>query len=439
VTKLIKKYKKILLITSSSFNSYTGTGITLSNLFEGWPLDSIAIINSDKFKTSANICRLEYKLGDAEQSYIFRIFKRKADNRNFSCKGDLGSGKKTAGIRPYKYLSLLHIKRIVDAVVGDYSILIKQRTSKQLLQWVDDFKPDLLYLHFSSIGSLRFCKAISEYCQIPYAVHFMDDYYHFKYTRGILSPFLKRIWKKEVKEFVKNASLRLGISEKMSLEYSNVFNVGFYHFFNIVDAVKWDKIKTPENNSNSFNILYAGTINDKNIKSLHIIAEIIEGLKIPQKNVSYSIYTFQPRADSYSPQFDKYLKTNIYEVPEGDAIIQLLKNSDLLLLSIDFTPQSISRMRLSMFTKIPAYMISGTPILFWGPKEIASTEYAKNGDWAVVVDENNSDKLKKAIVELIVNESLRKTIVNKARMLVEEKHSAHVVKKKFHGLLNTME
>ena len=83
-------------------------------------------------------------------------------------------------------------------------------------------------------------------------------------------------------------------------------------------------------------------------------------------------------------------------------------------------------------------MMSGTPILFWGPEEIASTEYAREAGWAIVVDENNPKLLKEAIEELIQNSDLRQSIVNKAQTLARERHSTEVVKKRFHSLLYTI-
>ena len=53
------------------------------------------------------------------------------------------------------------------------------------------------------------------------------------------------------------------------------------------------------------------------------------------------------------------------EKPDNDqGMAELFGSADLLFLPVDFTPESINRMRYSIFAKIPAYMASGTPILF---------------------------------------------------------------------------
>ena len=97
-------HRRILLITSNTFNSYTGTGITLSNLFGGWPIDRIAIVHNDKYETNNNICRLEYKVSESEKNYVFpiSILKRKKSNKKVQNK--LDTAKSSSPVKSSKYL-----------------------------------------------------------------------------------------------------------------------------------------------------------------------------------------------------------------------------------------------------------------------------------------------------------------------------------------------
>jgi glycosyltransferase involved in cell wall biosynthesis len=432
VNYMISKMPKILLITSSSFNSYTGTGITLSNLFQGWPLEKIAIIHQDKFQTNTKVCQHEYKLGEKEENIFFPfsiIVKPKLNNGSRS--GLPIKSKKESK----KYIRHRYIKKLLRSNIGDYDLFKKRVLSDDLKHWIDDFNPDILYLHISSLGFLRFAKRIIKYCKVPYVVHFMDDFYHFNYAKGLLGPFLRNIWKKEMHNMILNSDLRIGISEKMAMEYSDIFSAKFYSFFNVIDIDKWDAIKSNCSKSDVFNIIYAGTINNKNNTSLNNFASIVEGLKIPNLKIKFFIYSFQPRIGYYQNNFKKYKNTIVDEVPEGDKIIPLLKNSDLLFLPVDFMAESISRMRYSMFTKIPAYMISGVPILFWGPDGIASTEYAKKSEWAYVVSQNDPLILKQALLKLINDKYLRKELCENAKRLALNNHSSEIVRPRFHELI----
>jgi len=49
------RYPKVLLITASTFNPYTDTGLLLTNLFKGWPIEKIAIAYSDNFYRDSTV------------------------------------------------------------------------------------------------------------------------------------------------------------------------------------------------------------------------------------------------------------------------------------------------------------------------------------------------------------------------------------------------
>jgi len=57
-----------VLIFGQPFNSYSGGGITLTNLFKGWPKDRIAVtyIGHGLFNATADVCDNYYQLGIEE-------------------------------------------------------------------------------------------------------------------------------------------------------------------------------------------------------------------------------------------------------------------------------------------------------------------------------------------------------------------------------------
>ena len=78
VTEINKEYPKTLIITSSNFNSYTGTGILLKNLFCGWPKDRLAMAYYDNYDSDSNdksICTNYYGLGNKEKKFIWPVSK----------------------------------------------------------------------------------------------------------------------------------------------------------------------------------------------------------------------------------------------------------------------------------------------------------------------------------------------------------------------------
>jgi len=120
------------------------------------------------------------------------------------------------------------------------------------------------------------------------------------------------------------------------------------------------------------------------------------------------------------------------EVPDNDqGMAELLGSADLLFLPVDFTPKSINRMRYSIFAKIPVYMASGTPILCFGPPGIASIEYAIKEKWCYLVNKNDKDTLKKALIVLIEDSNLRNTISKTAYRVVRKDFEASKIRELF--------
>lgn len=69
----VDKYPKVLILVQP-FNRVSGGGITLTNLFQGWPKDKIAVacrgyvINRE---TQTDICDNYYQLGEKELKWKF--------------------------------------------------------------------------------------------------------------------------------------------------------------------------------------------------------------------------------------------------------------------------------------------------------------------------------------------------------------------------------
>jgi len=148
-------------------------------------------------------------------------------------------------------------------------------------------------------------------------------------------------------------------------------------------------------------------------------------------HIKFSIYTFPERVEIFHKYFLNMANVALVCVPGGDDIIPVLKGADLLFLPIDFTKTSIERMRYSMFTKIPAYMISGTPILMYGPRNIASIEYAIKDRWAYVVSSHSEEKLSDGLMTMISNSDLRRSVAERAMALAIEHHDAKKIRQAF--------
>jgi hypothetical protein len=64
-------YPRILVVTGNNFNLVTGGGITLTNLFRGWPADRLANLHDDATPVDRTVCRNFYRLTEQEIRWVW--------------------------------------------------------------------------------------------------------------------------------------------------------------------------------------------------------------------------------------------------------------------------------------------------------------------------------------------------------------------------------
>jgi len=425
---MVLNYPKVLIVASSNFNSYTGTGILLKNLFRNWPKENLALIHYDSYSEKFNdnsICSYCYGLGTDEKRFIWPLsilgkkhHKKQTEAKTFTVTGNR---------RLYNFLI---------NILGGEEIIKKYIVSPTIIQWIEHFSPKIMYCHISSLNHVNFVKKLHSMFNISVAIHIMDDWFNVLYKKGLFSPILRYLFFKQFKQLLSITSLRMGIGQKMCDHYQQKFNYSFIPFSNPIEINKWSRYISKKTNNNPFQIVYAGTINSKNFSGLRIFTEIIEELNSQWKRIYFKIYTFQPRLEYYRSLYEKPPFVIMDEAPDNDDdMASILGEADLLFIPADFTKRSIERMRYSIFAKISAYMASGTPILFFGPPEIASVEYAMKENWAYVINKNDRSILRKGLIELMSNSNLLDMLTKNAKKIVKRDFEASNITESFRNTL----
>lgn len=68
---MTQDYPRILVVTGNNFNLVTGGGITLTNLFRGWPADRLANLHDDATPVDRTVCRNFYRLTEEEIRWVW--------------------------------------------------------------------------------------------------------------------------------------------------------------------------------------------------------------------------------------------------------------------------------------------------------------------------------------------------------------------------------
>jgi glycosyltransferase involved in cell wall biosynthesis len=418
------EFPRILVVTSNNFNLVTGGGITLTNLFRGWPSDRIANLHEDSQPTDTSVCQRFYRL-TGQEIHVMWPFSMAVSNRNG-----------TAALTPDNGLKTSKALMLSRSIFGD-GVPRKFVASPALKLWLDEFQPQLIYSFTGSMAQIRITAALTERYKARLAVHIMDDWPGMIYRRGLFGSVLRHQVLSEFKTLLGQASVRLAICQDMCDDYVKTFGREFKPFHNAVDLCVWrGRSRNSWTGGRPFVVRYAGSILEESQRDA--LAEMCFAVAaLRNSGNDLEMWVHSPANQREYLEELRFDGLYLEDTPDPMKIVELLGTADLLVLPFNFDSRSTGYMRLSMPTKIPAYMASGTPVLVYGPANIAPVRYALRDGWAYVVSERGVDAIQAALQKLIGSASLREGLGRRAQEIAAERHDAARVRTEFQMLLTT--
>ena len=372
-------FKKILVVTDANLNDGTGSGITLSNLFGGWCLDKIAVYSVKNDKVNKGILTGS-ECFDASGAYARNIpsGKKKSKNLTTFIRDWLANSK----IRPY-------LTPFVPVII-----------SNAAQQGIKSFAPATIFAPVSDIFSIRRVLHIQKKTKANLSIIFFDDLID-RYDGLIFSYFFKWIHFKFLKQIVEVANIHYVCSEAMRVEYEKIFKVSFGVISNPVDLEKIVPFRPKTISISPLKIVYAGTVNSKNVKNLKLMADAVERISVRGFEAEFNLFTTQEKISYANTQLHGFLEyTSVGLVPIDDSeVFSILAQASILYIPLDFSRESVKSIRLSYLTKQSLYMSLGIPLLVHGPKSIHVVGHALLHKYATVV----TDPSPKAIEDTLIN------------------------------------
>lgn len=430
-----------VLILGETFRLNGGGGITLINLFKDWPSDKLAVVTERLFETSTDTnCLKFYQLGDLEQKLPFPLSLLRKNINSGEVDIKLNRISHSDNGKNISQFPKSYIRRIFNDLLiffGVYHFIYKTVLSNQLLDWISEYSPDIIYAQPFRYSDMEFINELQKKTSIPLAIHIMDDSISFLNKPNLLYFYWRQKTKSVFQQLIDRSVVSLSISQFMSDEYYKRYKKIFIPIRNPVELSQWlPYIKNDWEVSDTINIIYTGRLAIPNINSLYRFCEVVDSLNKLGRNIKFDIYSID---DNRS--FRKKIKhfRGIYvnsPIPYGD-IPKLIPKYDILLLPIDFNKTGIKYAKYSISTKTSEYMISGVPILLIAPKEVALTSYAIENNCMLSVSEDKIEKITNALVRLINDKSLRESLAKKAFDVVKKDSDANYVRQKFKFLLSS--
>ncbi|SEJ68886.1 hypothetical protein SAMN05192553_108119 [Cyclobacterium xiamenense] len=433
------KHPKVLILIQP-FNNNTGGGITLTNLFYGWPKDKLAVASLPALvSTHINtaICDTYYQLGEKETiwKFPFNKIKRRYPSGLLDFKN-----RQVKEIVPKK--SRLRSRISIDYVepalkwLGVMELLYELKMSDEFTRWLDDFNPDIIYAQAHGRNRVRFCSRVKEYSKKPMVFHMMDDWPSYARDESVFGKSWEKVVDKEFRHLLKISDLHLGISELMDDEYRRRYGMDFKPFHNPIDIDFWKtgQKTTWELQAENPTILYAGRVGLGIEESLENMAEAVTRINSKSgSSIEFVIQVATKRA-----WMEKYSCVKHREPVPYEKLPLKFGEADILYLPYDFSQSAVKFIKYSMPTKASEYMVSGTPILIFAPEETALVDYAKKYQWAKVVTENKIDVLVEAVEGLLANSGEREAFGKAAIAIAKERHEGKKVRDDFRQALNSV-
>jgi len=424
------------LVVGGHISEFSGTGIYLRMLFTEWPKDRLACVSGSSLPPDWTRCSHYYQTGD--QEFKLQLPLNWIVPTRWS--GPLENPIHRQGANAQLSLRSNFVRRVaryfwqnVIRPSGGES-LYYVTPSVQLLAWIKEVNPGVIYGHCSDLSSVRFLRRIHQALGLPLVLHLMDDWAGTLYQTMGLTRCLRSRYQVEFAELVQSATIVLGICPEMAEAYEQRYQRPVLSLPNPVEMKPYQKFtRTKWTSGKPFRLRYGGRIGWAIRNSLVDISKVVMEMRHMGVDVVFDITTFNPEQVP-----DACRNLSGVTVSSPCSLVDLPRvqsETDVLVVCYDFDPKSIRLARYSMPGKMAECMASGTPVLVYGPAGLPVVEYARRFKWGHVVDTQNQEVLSTAIRKLVKSESLREQLGRTAIRLVAERHDASQVAQRFRELV----
>lgn len=434
------EYPRVLIV-GVTFDTVTGGGITLGNLFRGWPRDRLFVASVHPCVMIPPPCGRQYIIGRDEIQWISPLGRAVPGTRQLSVADwvapPLPSASATepaaVGVGARR-LAERAARAGIDCLGGPDAVKSFQ-CSSGLTAWVRDAHPDLMYTQLASLSVMRLVAELARSLSLPTVVHIMDDWPSVIYRKGLLSPRLRKTTGRLFRGLVGGAAATLAISQPMADEYRRRYGRDWDVFHNPVDVARWSGRRRRDRSwEGVFKVVYAGRVGLGVESSIRDVCESVQTLG--RRGLPIRLDVFTPdqagAADLHLGSFDG---VRVWGAVEDGRMPATLAAADLLVLPYDFHGRAARFACLSYPTKAPAYMATGVPTLVYAPRGHALAVDARETGWAYVVDKPDVGGLCTAIELLTEDLALRERLAETATTLCAARHDATAVRARFRSVL----
>ena len=425
---------RTLVVAHNPFNRERNNSITMSNLFSGWRPDSLAQV----FMPFLTPIAPDFEIAGAYwaltpgRALVARMGRPRSGVVRH--RGTAAGIPGTSDSLPRRLLGR------AARIEGVFSLAASTREAMYavaplpdalLEEWVTAFSPDVIYSTLGSLHCARLARALGARCGVPVIPHFTDDWMATLYRSGVGHSLLRRALDREMSALFAQAPVSLTISDMMSDEYTARYGGRFETFGNSVDSGRYSPRERPRD-ARPLVLSYIGGLHLGRWRSLRDIAAALTTAGI---DVRLRVYTFPSDTAMYGRELSASPAIELMGWIPNAMVPDAIASADVMVHVERFDATVAEYTRFSISTKIAEYLMSGRPVLAYGPAELASIQYLARTGAAVIATQPDRALLAECVARLLNEPDERHRLGKAARALALEHHDIHRQRVRFATLM----
>ena len=416
---------RLLIISADPISQTYNNGKTLESMISSWSGEHVAQIFTNPYNPCSRVCKRFFRITDPEVS------------RYWLGQHDCGASAENVEVSETFYttswirtlLKGMHSFRLLREILWH----VKWSKNESLNQWLDAFKPEVvLLMGGDGVFLYRICKYVAGRFDIPIVFQVTDEYLERPIGLSPSGAIHKYLLVRTFKDMMKRCQELITIGEQMRNYYAERFGVVGHIIMNCVQVPKdfpeWGR--TPDIEGNEVCVfLYAGSLYYGRDSMLASLADALRQVNSEGMKSSLDIYTSSRISLIARQRLAMNPCVRLMGYVSAIDLKESFKRSDVLVIVESFLGKYIRRIRYSVSTKIPEYMISGRCMLAYGPEEVNSISYLK--DLAFACTDESLSALIDCVRNLIRNREERILKAQRSFQHASKMHDATDVSRGF--------
>jgi GT2 family glycosyltransferase/glycosyltransferase involved in cell wall biosynthesis len=429
-------YPRMLIVYHNCINNADQHGVSIRGWFSDWPKDRLAQIYSGGESGSERFCGHVFKLGNQERRFGKLFFKLKSSSFRHAGLPVVQYEQQPTGKATLSYFGLL--KRATGRLLfnsGLWELIFQPKLSTELKQWVNDFRPEIIYCQGYTISFAWLPLMLSKEFALPICFQTGDDWPMNRYSKSPTSIIMTPIVRKAARDLIKRAVVRFSNGETMAHEYLKRYQVTFEPLMMGDDYSRFDIIKGRRLvDEKTISVVYTGSLGSMRCAPLIDLC-----LAAQELQTEGFVIVVTALATGVPPESVNELRCisnlTVLPAPSHEDLPAYLRGADVLFLPESFDEKQAASIRLSISTKAHLYMMSERPVLIYGHRITGIMDYARRTDWACRVDRKDRQFLKDALRRLITDKAYCRQLVSKGREIAIQQHDERVIREKIRRML----